>query len=215
MRALGNRDYAALWPHYKNGLLLDWSCRTCGLAYVKESPDDQREHRRNHRQVLAIYEPHSAPQVFGCGPFLEVTDASPKRVRNHLEGLARMFRRECGFDFPPYSAYEEWKNTARHFMLVDPTGRPIGGSSARLRRCEPEIDPSGSIWLMAWMFVIPSERRKGHMARTWAMMRSIIPDIMPETPFSAGSAAFFINRTDVPEWVRKAAAAVSRRALEV
>lgn len=75
-----------------------------------------------------------------------------------------MFRRECGFDFPPYSATEdEYEPIARHFLLVASDGRPIGGTSARLSGCEAEIDACGSAWFMAWMFVIPAQRRKG----TW------------------------------------------------
>lgn len=205
-----DRHYATMWPCYHHSQVrwLD-TCKTCGLAYVKEISEDRHLHRQIHRQVLSIYEPRPVPEIFGSGPFLEVTPASRKRVRSHLEGLARMFRRECGFDFPPYTADDETDEPARHFMLVAPDGRPIGGSSAQLRDCDDEIDASGSIWLMTWMFVIPSERRKGHMARTWDMMRGIIPDILPEPPFTTASATFFLDQTDVPRWVGDAA----RRAL--
>jgi hypothetical protein len=117
-----------------------------------------------------------------------------------------MFRREGGFDLPPYSAIENYaESDARQFLIVAPDGRPIGGAGA----IQDTFEDTGSLqWLWTWIWIIPSERRKGHMRATWNMMKDIVPGVVPDPPFSLGAASFFVNRSDVPEWVRKAAADV-------
>jgi hypothetical protein len=42
---------------------------------------------------------------------------SPRWLRNRLESMAMMFRRELGFDFPPYSADED-ADESLHWLIV-------------------------------------------------------------------------------------------------
>lgn len=34
------------------------------------------------------------------------------------------------------------------------------------------------------------------------MMRALMPGILPEPPFTPASAAFFVDREDVPDWIK-------------
>jgi uncharacterized protein YciI len=194
-----DRDYALLWPSTRRVVPLD--CNVCGLFYCKDSPEDRREHRRRHRQVLRIYEPEPIPRLVGCGPFVKVTPRSPRWMRNRLEGAAIMFRREGAFDFAPYSAGEYYnEGKFRHHLIADPTGRVIGAFGTEWTTyCDASPQ-----W--TWIWVVPSERRTGHMRATWEMLKATIPGIEPKPPFSFGAAAFFVERNDVSDRIKQIAA---------
>lgn len=198
------RHYARLWRNGHDG------CPVCGLEYVRESEADRRIHRARHRKVLQVYEPKPDPVLAAHyaahGTFLPLDSRSPLRLRNRLEGMAIMFRRELSFDFPPYSATEAdplpWNDDckpAHHWLIVTPDGRPIGGFSARWR----EWTDAPAQWMWAWVWVIPSERRTGHVQRCWALLKAKFPNIQPEPPFSYPVAKFFANRDDVSELTRR------------
>ena len=56
-------------------------CPVCGLFYMKGSPEDEREHRTRHREVLAVFEPSPNAALKRehdeHGRFIPVTAASP------------------------------------------------------------------------------------------------------------------------------------------
>jgi hypothetical protein len=180
--------------------------------YVREDEDDRRLHRSRHRKVLQVYEPKPDPKLTELyaihGAFVPIDQTSQRALRNRLENMATMFRRELGYDFPPYQGDERegvYKcPPSRHWLIVAPDGRPIGGLSARLRK----FTDYPTDWWWAWVWVIPAERRHGHVGRCWTMLRSHFPTIEPEGPFSAPVAKFFRNRDDVSElthvWAGKA-----------
>jgi hypothetical protein len=197
------RDYAKAWRAYNGGD----GCPTCGLMYVRESEEDRRLHRSRHRKVLQVYEPKPDPRLADLhakhGAFVPIANASPRALRNRLEDMATMFRRELGFDFPPYSADEHLEDgpDGCHWLIVTPDGRPIGGLSARWR----EYSDAPAQWVWAWVWVIPAERRRGHVGRCWAMLRAQFSAIEPEGPFSYPVARFFCDRADISELTRRIA----------
>lgn len=178
--APAERAYAATWRQIgaQSESSRTCTCPVCGLLRCRPylSEDERRQHRREHRKVLEIYEPEPAPAVFGTGPFLKVVPRSSGRIRNHLEGCARMFRRECGFDFLPYSTDDHDSEAAsRQFLIVSPAGRPIGGTGARRRT----YDDIGWVWEASWVWIIPRERRRGHLRAAWEMLKEELPSIRP------------------------------------
>jgi zinc-finger of acetyl-transferase ESCO len=193
------REYArTLWGR-------DYGCAVCGLEYVARSEDDRRVHRSRHREVLRACEPKPDLELVGRGPFLRIDSNSPRRLRKQFAGMARMFQRELGFDFPPYVFEEGDDERARHWMIISPDGRAIGGLSVRCMTYSNA--PMCLEW--TWVWVIPSERRHGHTQRCWDMLCDRFPSIEPQTPLSIPVAKFFIDRTDVSERTR----AFARRAL--
>ena len=202
-----SRDYATTWDYYD-----DEACPVCGLNYVRESEGDRRVHRARHRKVLQVYEPKPNPQLAALhakhGIFVPLDDGSPRWLRKRLEGMATMFRRESWYDFAPYSADEEeptlWNNRKMswHWLIVTADGRSIGGLSARWR----EFSNATPRWMWAWVWIVPSHRRTGYAQRCWEMLKTLMPEIEPEPPFSHPIARFFAVRTDVPDYVREQAA---------
>jgi hypothetical protein len=188
-------------------------CPVCGLEYVSECEEDRREHRVRHRKILQVYEPKPMPALAALygehGAFVPVTRRTPQPLRLRLEGMAMMFKRELGFDFPPYRAGEndDDRKPSHHRLIATQDGRAIGGFSVRWR----EYTDAPTMWVLAWIWVVPSERRQGHMRRAWAMLKSKFPVIEPDPPYSYPTAKFFVSREDVSERVR---AIASRRVAE-
>lgn len=145
---------------------------------------------------MQIYEPGPAPQVFGTGPFLAVTPWSRPRVRNQLEGCARMFQRELSFDFAPYCAVEHaYRDAPRQFLIVSPDGRAVGGAGARYR----EYTGVGHVWGMACADLDhPFATAQGTPESRMADDERDHPRRPPGAAAAPGSAAFFVERTDVP-----------------
>ena len=202
-RCATSRRYAAqLWDRLHG-------CPVCGLEYVEELESDRRLHRSHHRKVLAVYEPKPMPSLVANytehGQFVPVgIFDTPRPIRQRLENMATMFRRELHFDFPPYSADEcdDFREPAHHWLIVSEDGRPIGGFSARWR----VYSNAPPRWVWAWAWVIPSERRRGYVNRCWEFLKPRFPEIEPELPLSYPVAKFFAERSDVPEYVRTHAA---------
>jgi hypothetical protein len=126
-----DREYATTWRSRSCGC----PAPVCGLEYVRESEEDRRIHRARHRQVLKVYEPKPDLRLAVLyrehGAFVPVDSRSPRWLHNRLEGMAKMFRRELGYDFPPYSADES--EPCPHWLIATADGRPIGVLSARWR----------------------------------------------------------------------------------
>src|SRR6516165_82058 len=188
----GHQEYARTWRSRMLGHWEERRCPVCGLLYVRESENDRRVHRSRHRQVLQVYEPKPDLRLAALyaehGAFVPLDSRSPRWLCSRLGGMATMFRREFGYDFAPYCAAERdpvpsWcppPAPARHWLIGTADGRPIGGLSARWR----EYSDAPSCWVWAWVWVIPSERRAGHVSRCWMMLKSELPEIVPEPPFS-------------------------------
>jgi hypothetical protein len=207
------REYARAWRTWRQSERLradGWvECSICGFGYVRGSEEDQRIHRARHREVLRVYEPKPLPTLAALyrehGAFVPVHSYSPRWLRNRLAGLATMFRREVGYEGVPYSADESFLvlklnplTSSWHWIIATPHGRAIGGLSARWR----DYSDAESCWTWAWVWVIPSERRAGHAQRCWDMLKTKLPGIEPEPPFSPPIARFFASRTDVPDRIR-------------
>jgi len=196
-----DRHYAKLWNRY----LDNDACPTCGLSYVREIEENRRAHRARHRQVLQVYEPKPVPSLAKLyakhGTFVPVDYRTPLALRRRMENMGLMFKREQGYDFPPYEAndYKYSKGPACHWLIVSLDGRPIGGMSAAWR----EYSNAPARWVWAWVWIVPSERKSGWMLRCWDMIREQIPGLNePERPLSIPAARFFVNRRDVPDYVR-------------
>ena len=198
-----SRHHARLWWRDWRGAISSSTCPVCGLTYVRKVADDRKRHRTQHRKVLATYEPKPNASLAALyakhGVFVPVAGRSLRSMRNRLGNMAVMFRRECGFDFVPYSVGDEKSEWGHHWLILTPDGRAIGGLSAWHR--EFMDAPPG--WRWAWAWVIPAMRRNGHMQRCWDMLTARFSEIEPQPPLSRPAAQFFAGRSDVTERVRE------------
>jgi hypothetical protein len=191
-------EYAREWRSFRYGDDPD-RCPVCGLAYCPDSVKDRRTHNKRHKQVLDVYEPKPHPalaQRFATdGPFLCVNHSSPLWLRRRLAAMAQMFQCELGFDFPPYAETNADAPEEHHLLILAADGRTVGGLSVDWR----EWNNAPAEWIWAWVWIIPAERRHGHVGRCWAMLKERFPAIEPELPLSLAMMLFFAGRTDVSE----------------
>jgi hypothetical protein len=193
-------DYAKKYWRPQHQYQIDGSCPVCGCH---ETTENFREHQRWHDEVVRIYEPVPMPALAALytehGALVPLFESSPRTLRNRLDGIAKMFRCEVGLTLPPYDSNERDNGKSHRWLIASPDGRPIGGLGACWR--EPR-------WVWNWIWVIATERRRGHVLRCWTTLKELLPGVEP-IPHSEPSARFFLDRDDVPDHIRQQA----RRAL--
>lgn len=177
----------------------DGACPICGALYTKDLIEGERYHRAEHRIVIETFEPRPNATLAGLyarfGTFIPVRLDSPRWVRRRLHRIGLMFRRELGFDFPPYDADED---DGHGYILADVDGLALGGCTVRWQ----EYENASPRWVLKWIWVVPCHRRRGLLRATWEMAKSGYPGIEPEPPFSAAAAHFFSERQDVSDGTR-------------
>jgi hypothetical protein len=150
----------------------DGACPVCGVLYMEGPAEDERYHRAEHRMVIETFEPRPNAKLARLhtryGTFIPVRRNSLKWLRNRLYRIGLMFRRERGVDFPPY---DENEDDGEGYILVDADGRALGGCTVRWQ----EYSNAPPRWVLAWIWIIPSHRRKGLLRATWEMAKSGYP----------------------------------------
>ena len=127
-------------------------------------------------------------------PFRVIGPRSPKAWRHEVEKLARYFKRELGFDFPPYTANEAESDSEPSLdrVLVVPkidwehTIYLIGAVGVRWS----EWDDAPPCWSVTWAWLHPYERRKGHLTRVWPFLLRMFPGPHIEPPVSPSMMQF-------------------------
>ena len=130
--------------------------------------------------------------------FRVIGPRSPKAWRCEVEKLARYFRRELGFDFPPYTANESDSDSepSRDRVLVfskfdwEDTIYFIGAIGVRW----VEWDDAPPCWSFTWAWMHPYERRKGHLTRAWPVLMEMFPNPHMEPPVSEAMQRFLEKR---------------------
>lgn len=138
-----------------------------------------------------------------------VLSSSPIEVRQALEYVAMMFRREKGFDFPLFGADEhKYENTVkdRHFVWTDTCHHRkfdhtavVGGCSFRWR--EDEEDHLQPHYAMQWVWFHPHFRgakkdcwdnmkEESLLCQAWPIFRNLYGDFRLDPPLSAAMNAF-------------------------
>jgi GNAT superfamily N-acetyltransferase len=175
------------------------NCAVCRFMYIKGFPEDEKEHRRYHREALKVLEPGVNEPLARLhtisGPFIPVNRHSPRWLNARLYQIARIFRREMHLDFVQW---DEGYDDGDGYIIADFAGRALGGFVVRWR----EWKDAPSCWALVWIWIAPPYRRQGWLRRTWEMVRDEYPGIIPEAPFSRGTATFFARRDDVDTDIR-------------
>jgi hypothetical protein len=151
-------------------------------------------------------------------PFLVVGPKSPMRWRKSIESLACYFRRETGYDFPPYIAQEtKYSNELGRDRVLAIHKKTlitdfvevyyfVGAIGVRWR----EWDDAPSSWSLSWAWMHPYERRKGHMTRSWPHLLKMFPEPWIEYPLS-DSMKCFLKKVDYMNVVEKRLQEVNER----
>ena len=107
--------------------------------------------------------------------------------------LAKLFRREFGYDFVQYDP-KQCDPDARAFIWGgghQPTA--IGACCFRLR-----VEDGATWWALQWIWFHPYERRGGHLSRAWDYFRRRFGFFHVETPLSPAMEQFLATRGGDP-----------------
>jgi hypothetical protein len=185
---------------FKRPEAFEGTCPVCNMLYVKEEPDDRLIHRAYHREIVDVFEPKPSVTLAKLftrhGQLVPVHSHSPQPIRRRLARISRVFKKEFGAGF---TMYEETDDPAKGYLIAEPDGRAIGGFVVRWS----EYADASDRWVLCWVWIAPSHRRRGLMQTAWLMVRDKYPNIEPDPPFSKGAAVFFASREDIPDNIRK------------
>jgi GNAT superfamily N-acetyltransferase len=147
------------------------------MLYVKELPEDRRTHGAFHRAVVNVFEPKPSITLAKLysrhGQLVPVRWDSPQPVRRRLADMSRVIKREFGCDFTMYS---ETGDPGDGYLIAEPDGRAVGGFVVRWI----EFSNAPAQWILSWVWVVPSHRRRGLMQTVWLMVVGKYPGIDPE-----------------------------------
>jgi len=176
------------------------ACPTCGLTYVRGSPDDEREHRRRHRLWAAVAEPKPSPAVRKLNAtdgLIAVDWRSRPWLNKAVYERAKLFRREFGYDFVQW--YElgpgrefEPDFRARAFLFIADDNAIIAGACAFRWRAWTKAPHE---WAMDWVWLAPRFRRRGILTRHWPTFTALFGSgFYLEPPLSDAMEAFARKR---------------------
>lgn len=132
----------------------------------------------------------------------EVSLSEPLKYRKAVEKLAYYFRREFGYDFPPYTADSSVgfdQRTDVVFMWIGMDFDNIGNKkSVGYGVCAFDYETCGADrhWFLTWAWLHPYERRKGHLSRAWPYFQERFGDFGVQYPLSESMENFLAKHHD-------------------
>lgn len=152
----------------RNLVMSDWTIK---VPFVPHS----RVNRLNIKQIR-----WDLPSKY-YGQVITVREDSYKPLKVGFQEIARLFRREEGYDFVQYIANENNKNCIGYAVVANHyKGRPlIGGYCFRLR----EYDEYKG-WALQWCWLHPWIRGNGYTKELWPHFLEKFGDFLVEPPLS-------------------------------
>lgn len=95
--------------------------------------------------------------------------------------------------------YSETGDPGDGYLTAESDGRAVGGFVVRWI----EFSNAPAQWLLSWVWVLPSHRRRGLMQTAWLMVVGKYPGIDPDPPFSKALRFSFENGDDVSDRIRR------------
>lgn len=187
-------------PKYRHPRIpINVICSECNYDWMKGDPDSSAGHRREHKKrmrylspkpLLALMEIKNSDKDFEL-----VTAQSPSWKHKEIYYRALAFKREFKYDFVQWKSPKGDNDPNVHgFLLSNDNCAVIGGCAFRQR-----ITPDGKkLWVLDWVWICPSERRKGHLAKRWKLFRERFGDFLVEPPVSKEMLNFLHKRGEKP-----------------
>ncbi|MDB5791092.1 MAG: hypothetical protein JWQ80_1116 [Massilia sp.] len=117
-------------------------------------------------------------------------------VRQALEGFARYFKAELGFDNVQYYADEHDENCLGFLFTQSAldvcTDEHIGMPTRCFGGCcfRKEQHADGEIWVLSWIWLHPFFRNRGTLTKYWGYFRSQFNEFALEPPLSDAMKSF-------------------------
>lgn len=143
-------------------------------------------------------------------PFLVIGPKSPLSWRKAVDEIGCYFKRELRFEQFPYSIREDFETHMDRVLVFhspkivdrDPTPRNpkdhttyhVFWGAVCIRR---RIGEKSANWAIAWAWLHPYERRRGHLTNAWPLILKMFPNPELEPPVSPAMEAFHkkVNHT--------------------
>lgn len=140
------------------------TCEDCGMRYVSGYKPDEHDHRIFHRKKLSTLNPELSRAMRAAlsddPDSVWVEEGSPSWQRIAVHRRAKLFKREMEFDFTQWAPASD--AGAVGFLFVDDDCRIVGACCFR-----PSHFEADERMRLDWIWIAPSERRKGWLSRNW------------------------------------------------
>lgn len=184
-------------PRYRrNPLYGREMCPECGVEWRRGDPDSSYQHRKAHKEIMHFLDPKPLSEMAN-----EIKNSVAPEVVNiqssiwkHKEiyGRARAFKTEMGFDRVQWLLPKRFNDPFREgYLFTNDEGVIIGACSFVREKNEQRI-----YWVLDWVWVVPSERRKGHLHKRWKSFREKFGDFKISFPVSAEMQSFVRKQGD-------------------
>ena len=125
----------------------------------------------------------------------EVSPSDPIRYRKAVEKIAYFFRREFGYDFPPYHtthplSYAYGYRSDIVFMWVGKDYDWSGNKKAVAYGACGFVPEDGHGWCLEWVWLHPYERRRRHLSNAWPYFRERFGPFFIQPPLSFAMKEF-------------------------
>lgn len=127
-----------------------------------------------------------------------ITKQTPRPARKATEIMGYYFRREFGYDFPPYDADEDGDVRDRVFLLTQEEGweteYAVGAIAFRWKKYSNAPEQL----VLSWVWIHPFLRRQGILTAYWGIFRKHYGDFHVESPHSKAMKAFLEKMRTLP-----------------
>jgi hypothetical protein len=173
------------------------TCEQCGIEYHKGDPESSAMHRREHKKRMVYLDPKPHLEIIeesksNSEPEL-VTANSPLWKHKEMYIRALAFKREFSYDLIQWGTPKDSDPHVHGFLFTNAIDAIIGACCFR-RRIK---DDKNTYWILDWIWICPSERRKGHLTFRWKKFRKQFGDFYVSTPVSDEMRAFLAKRNEL------------------
>ncbi len=127
-----------------------------------------------------------------------ITKRTPLLARKATEIIGYYFRREFGYDFPPYNAHEDGDVRDRVFLLTQEedweTEYAVGAIVFRWRK----YTNASEQLVLSWVWIHPFLRRQGILTAYLGTFRKHYGDFQVDSPHSKAMKAFLEKMRTLP-----------------
>ena len=171
-------------------------CDICGWEWCRGDPESSALHRREHARRLKYLDPKPHPRLSqklqGGHHLCPVTTDSPRWMHKEIYLRALAFKREFNYDFTQWESPKgDTDPHVRGYLFVNPNSIIVGACALRWREHEKSF-----FWGLQWIWMSPTYRRKGILARHWPALRKSHGVFLVEAPISDEMMSFLEKYED-------------------
>jgi hypothetical protein len=168
-------------------------CELCGMTYVEGDPEDEQRHdEERHDGFIEALKPAPSSELrveYQSNPEIVWVDLkSPEWLRTSVYWRAKIFKREFGYDMPQWEIKGYHDPKAIGYIFRDNDFRIIGAC------CFRPHEKQSKQMLLDWIWICPSERRKGVVSQHWEEFRQRFGTFLVGGPVSEAMLEFLRHR---------------------